>query len=130
MAAIKKLAVRTENIMISRAELHNTHQDRDEPICNLSARLQGKANICKFFINCPICDTDINYTEQIPRDIVTCGLADHEIQLDLLGDKNQNMLLEEVIQFVEAKEAGKRSAGHLQEAQATNATCSQYHKIK
>jgi hypothetical protein len=56
---------------------------------------------------------------------MTYGLADHEIQLDLLGDKNQDMSLEEVIQFIEAKEAGKRSAGRLQEAQSLNATQSQ-----
>ena len=38
------------------------------------------------------------------RDVVTRGLADNDIQLDLLGDQNQNMTSEEVIQFIEAKE--------------------------
>ncbi|CAB4041678.1 Hypothetical predicted protein, partial [Paramuricea clavata] len=122
MAAIKKLAVRAENIMVARVELHNMQQDRDEPIRHFEARLRGQANICKFTIPCPTCNVDLNYTEQILRDIVTRGLADHEIQLDLLGDKNQDMSLEEVIQFIEAKEAGKRSAGRLQEAQSLNAT--------
>ena len=32
---------------------------------------------------------------------------------DLLGDKNQDMSLEEVLKLIEAKEAGKRSTGHL-----------------
>ena len=36
-----------------------------------------------------------------------------EIQLDLLGDKNQDMTLERILRFVEAKEAGKRSATQL-----------------
>ena len=41
------------------------------------------------------------------------GLEDPEIQLDLLGDKNQDMTFEEVLRFIEAKEAGKRSAPRL-----------------
>ena len=130
MAAIKKLAVRAENILVARVELHNTQQDRDEPIRNYAARLRGQANICKFTVTCPTCAVDINYTEQVLRDIITRGLADHEIQLDLLGDKNQNMSLDEVIQFIEAKEAGKRSAGRLQGTQSINATHSQYRKSK
>ena len=54
--------------------------------------------------------SDINYTEVILCDAVTCTLADSEIQLDLLGEKSQDMTLEEVFQFIEAKEANKRSA--------------------
>ena len=64
------------------------------------------------------------------RDFVTCGFADSEIQLDLLGEKNQDMSLEEVFQFIEAKEAGKRSAGHLLETQGADATRNQYHRGK
>ncbi len=37
---------------------------------------------------------------------------------------------EEVIQFIEAKEAGKRSTGRLQEAQSLNAARSQYRQAK
>ena len=41
------------------------------------------------------------------------GLEDPEIQLELLGDKNQDMTLEQILRSVEAKEAGKRSATRL-----------------
>ena len=34
-------------------------------------------------------------------------------QMDLLGDKNQDMTLQQILNFVEAKESGKRSAFHL-----------------
>ena len=51
MAAIKKLAVREENTMVTRAQLHNMHQDRDETICSFTARLRGQASSCKFLIN-------------------------------------------------------------------------------
>ena len=58
-------------------------------------------------------DGDVKYTDAILRDVLTRGIADAEIQLDLLGDQKQDMPLEEVFQFVEAKEAGKRSASRL-----------------
>ena len=122
MAAIKKLAVRQENTMVARVQLHNMKQDIAEPIRNFCARLRGQAGVCKFTVTCTNCDRDVDYTEHMIRDVVTRGLADNDIQLDLLGDQNQNMTSEEVIKFIEAKESGKRSAGHLLETQATNAT--------
>ena len=64
-------------------------------------------------MQCPGCSKDINYTDEILRDVVTRGIVDTDVQLDLLGDCNQNMTLEEVLRFVEAKEAGKRSASRL-----------------
>ena len=51
--------------------------------------------------------------------------------MDLLGDKNQDMTLEQVLTFVEAKEAGKRSAARLLLPQSTDAmTSSSYRKQK
>eukprot|EP00794_Sanderia_malayensis_P002921 gene2921-3373_t len=64
---------------------------------------------------CPECHTPTKYTEDVLRDVLARGLADNEIQLDLLGHKDQEMSFEEVMKFVEAKEAGKRSAHRLVE---------------
>ena len=111
--AIKKLAVREQNTMVAHVQLYNMRQDRDEPIRSFCARLGGQAGVYKFNIKCQGCNGDVNYTEQIVRDLITRGLADSEIQLDLLGDRNQDMTLEEVLKFVKAKEAGKRSASRL-----------------
>ncbi|GFR68199.1 hypothetical protein ElyMa_000270900 [Elysia marginata] len=124
LAAIKKLAVRQENTMVARVALHNMRQDRDEPIRAFGARLAGQASVCKFTIECPheLCGRDVNYTDAILRDALIRGTADSDIQLDLLSDKNQDMSLEDVLQFVEAKEAGKRSASRLLDTHATDAT--------
>ena len=113
MEAIKKLAVREENTMVARVQLHDMRQDRDETIRSFGARLRGQAGVCKFLVTCPSCNAEVNYTDNVLHDVLTRGLADSEIQLDLLGDRNQDMGLEEVFQFIEAKEAGKRSAGRL-----------------
>ena len=47
------------------------------------------------------------------RDALIKGLTDDEIRLDILGESKQDMSLEEVLKFAEAKESGKRSAGRL-----------------
>ena len=93
MAAIKKLAVREENTIVAWVQLHNMKQDQDqdETISSFGTRLRGQASVCKFTIKCPTCEADINYTENILCDVLTHGLTDSEIKLDLLGDKNQDM---------------------------------------
>ena len=130
MAAIKRLAVREENSMVARVQLHNMRQDRDEPVRNFTARLRGQASICKFNLKCPSCDANVNYTEEIIRDVLCRGIVDGDIQLDLLSDKNQDMSLEEATQFVEAKESGKRSASRLLDTQNTSAATSSYRRSK
>ncbi|XP_068232779.1 uncharacterized protein [Palaemon carinicauda] len=124
IAAIRALAVREENVMVARVTLHNMRQDRDEPIRAFGARLRGQAGICKFLLDCPSCDSEVNYTEPIIQDILIRGIEDQEIQLDLLGHTNQNMTLEEVFRFVERKEAGKRSASLFTESPSTDASSS------
>lgn len=130
MEAIKKLAVREENTMVARVTLHNMRQDRDEPVRRFCARLIGQASVCKFLIKCSNCNNDVNYTDTIVRDVLARGICDPEIQLDLLGDKNQDMSLEEVSQFVEAKESGKRSASRLLDSHEVQAASSSYRKAK
>ncbi|ESO87468.1 hypothetical protein LOTGIDRAFT_166622 [Lottia gigantea] len=112
--------------MVARVTVHNMRQDRDEPVRSFGPR--GQAGVCKFVIQCTNCDTAVNYTDEILRDALTRGIADHDIQLDILGDKNQNMTLEEVFKFVEAQEAGKRSASHLIDSHITEAASSSTYK--
>ena len=106
-------------------------QEVDEPVRNFGARIKGQANICKYNTKCSNCDHSMDYTDEILRDILVRGLADTEIQLSLLGDKNQDMGLEEMYKFVESKESGKRSVDKLTQAIGANALrSSSYHKEK
>ena len=128
---IKTLAIREENTMVARVSLHNMRQDRDEPVCAFGARLRGQASVCKFTQQCPNCEASVDYAEAMVKDVLCKGLEDSEIQMDLLGDKNQDTTLEQVLRFVEAKEAGKRSASRLLLPQATDAVArSSYRKQK
>ena len=129
--AMKRLAIREENTMVARVTLHNMRQDRDEPVRAFGARLRWQASVCKFTQQCTGCEANVDYTEAMIKDVLCRGLDDSEIQMDLLGDKNQDMALEQVLRFVEAKEAGKRSASRLLLPQATDAvTGSSYRKQK
>ena len=75
---------------------------------------RGQSGVCKFIIECPTLPS-------LLCDSVTRGLADQDIQLDIMGDRNQNMNLEEIFQLVEAKESGKWSASRLLHAQTQGA---------
>ena len=77
--AMRKLAVREENTMVARVTLHNMRQDRDEPIRAYGPRLKGQASVCKFAKQCTGCDTSVDYTEDILRDVLCRGLEDTEI---------------------------------------------------
>ncbi|RLJ22719.1 hypothetical protein DJ031_00325, partial [bacterium endosymbiont of Escarpia laminata] len=126
LTLVRTLAVREENTMVARVTLHNMRPDRDETVRSFSARIRGQAGVCKFSLPCPNCTQTVNYTEEVLRDVVIRGLEDPEIQLDLLGDKNQDMNFEEVLRFVEAKEAGKRSASRLVDTHGAEAAKSSY----
>ena len=106
-------------------------QDRDEPVRAFGARLRWQASVCKFTQQCSNCEASVDYTEAMVKDVLCRGLEDSEIQIDLLGDKNQDMTLKQVFRFVEAKEAGKRSASYLLLPQATDAVAGRsYRKQK
>ena len=119
LATIRDLAVREKNVMVARVA--NMQQDRDEPVCAFGARLRGHAGVCKFTIPGTGCGAEVNYADAMLRDVLCRGLGDPDIRLDLLSDKNQDMTLEQVFKFVEAKEAGKRSATHLLALQRSDA---------
>ncbi len=130
---MKKLAVREENPMVARVELHSMVQGHDEAVRVFGARVRGQANVCKYIIKCKNCAHDVDYTDHIIQDVITQGLADKDIQLDLLGSDNQTPTLEETFKFIEKKESGKRSATRLSHnisVQAAAAKSSSYHKQK
>ena len=130
LTLVRRLAVREENTMVARVALHNMRQDRDETVHSFSARIRGQAGVCKFFLPCPDCSQTVHYTEEVLRDVVIRGLEDPEIQPDLLGDKNQDMTFEEVLRFIEAKDAGKRSASRLIDTHGAEAAKSSYTRNK
>ena len=132
LKSIKTLSVIEESTLVSRYNLHNMVQDIDEPIRNYVARIKGQANVCKLFVPCPNCNfLEVDYSEEIIRDVVTRGIADVDTRLCLLGEKNQDMSLEQTTSYLEAKESGKKSASRLiNNTSSTTAAFSRYKKKK
>lgn len=133
LQAIKRLAIRHENVIVARMTLHGMRQDRDEPIRTFAARVHGQADVCQLTETCTACQAEVSYKKSVIRDVLTQGMADHDTRLDLIGDRNQNMTLEEVISFIESKETGKRensrlSGSHTLDTTSTAAVKSQYKK--
>ncbi len=111
---IKSLAIRAENVMVARVQLHVMTQDRDEPVRAFAARLKGQASVCQFSVKCTACETQTDYSESIVRDALVRGLYDEDIRLEVLGNPDlTNKSLELTTALIEAKESGKRSASRL-----------------
>ena len=132
LAAMKALAVRSENIMVARYALHDMHQGREEQIRSFYARIKGQADTCDYRTKCTKseCNEMVDFAGEILRDVLARGIVDDEIQLDLISDQNQTMTIEEMIKFVEARESGKRSASRLLDTPSVNAASSTYRRNK
>ena len=126
---IKSLAVKQESVLVARATLMAMRQDRDEPIRAYCARVRGQAAVCQYSISCPDCKTDIDYADNTIRDVIAHGLDDKNIQLELLSYASSDPTLEEVLHFVEKKEAGKRSASRFGPTVCVD-TSSTYRKLR
>ena len=130
---IKTLAVKPENILVARVNLHNLTQDHGETIRSFAARFKGQAKVCQFTktktCQCQI-EVNIDYSDEIIRDTLIRGVCDEDIQLDILAQANQNLTLDETILKMEAKESGKRSAGILTNSSNVNATSAYKKSVK
>jgi hypothetical protein len=91
LKAIRALAVREENPKVARVALSRMMQDRGEPIRAFAVRLHGQAEVCKFTKKCVGCDQICDQGEERVADQLCVGLADAEIQEDLLKHPDQNM---------------------------------------
>ena len=76
-----------------------TPQDRDEPILNLYAKLKGHASGCHIIKKCS-CNLDVGYSDEIVRDCLTCNKADEDIKLEVLGQDNHDISLDDSFQLI------------------------------
>ena len=106
---IKKLAVRGESQLISRVNLRSMCQDHNEDIRHFTARVKGQAALCNYTIECHSCKTAVSYSDEEIKDQLSTGLADPEIQKEVLAQHKQCSTIEELVSFIEDREAGKRS---------------------
>ena len=75
-------------------------------------------------------EKSVDFTDCILRDVLARGISDHEIQLDLLSDANQDMTLKQMLKFIESKESGKCSASCLHDSQNSQAAASSSYNLR
>ena len=88
MNAMKSLAVIAVATGVTRAELVQMHQERDESFRAFAARVRGKAETCNYTTECS-CQLDVNFTDIIIRDVLIAGIADMDIRREILGTFHQ-----------------------------------------
>ena len=114
LKSMKELSVRKQNILVNVVQFLRMGQDSSETAGSFTARLKGQARVCNFTLPEGVTDySDKMVTHQLIR-----GLVDPVIQEQVLAHSstNKDMTLDAVLQFVQAKEAGKQDSSHLTEA--------------
>ena len=116
LEAIKTFAVKSESFVVAQVNHLKMRQGRDEPIRKYAARLKGQASICEYNteVQCE-CGRKptVNYGDKVMRQIIAANIEDSEIQKDLLSalnNRENQMTVEQVINFIEARENGRESA--------------------
>ena len=105
LAAIKRLAVKDESILVHRIKLNKMTQSPGTFLANL----RGQASLCQYKSTCKEagCTHVFDHSDEIIKDNLVRGIADPEIMSDLLGDPKTDRTLEETVSFIAQKEQGK-----------------------
>ncbi|KAK3729029.1 hypothetical protein RRG08_005402 [Elysia crispata] len=71
-------------MMVTRLQLQQMRQDRDEPAWTSAARIKSQASVCQCDVKCT-CGVNVLYSDQMIQDTLIVSLADDDIHLDVLG---------------------------------------------
>ena len=109
LAAIQRLAVKDESILVHRIKLSKMTQAPGTGIRTFLASLRGQAALCNYTAKCKEadCPHTFDFSDEIIKDNLVRGIADPEILSDLLGDPKTDRTLEEAVSFIAQKEQGK-----------------------
>eukprot|EP00111_Clytia_hemisphaerica_P020937 TCONS_00061733-protein len=107
LESMKSLAVVAVATCVTRTELMNMHQERDEQFRIFSSRVRGKAETCNYKTRCT-CDNTIDFTDSIIRDVLIAGIEDSDIRREVLGIANiLETSINDIIALVESKEMAR-----------------------
>ena len=109
---LKQIAVQKRNLLVNRFKVFKLKQDRGELVRKFAGRVRSLAAVSGYSVKNG--DTEVSYTEEVIRDQVIFGLADLEIQRDVLAHQDGDKItLENLLSFVEGKESSQTSQGLL-----------------
>ena len=125
---IKKVAVKPENIWVTRERLHAMKQDSGEPVTSFAARLKGQARLCGFQVKAKCAKDQCNqvnvfdFTDTVVMGDLVRGLGDPEIKSIVLGEVEQKTELNGLIELIQAKEYGRSSSSQSAVNSVTSGT--------
>ena len=112
LAELKQIAVCKRNKAVNRVKLSSLRQDKGEPIRKFAGRVRSLAVVNGYSVKCTgaECGQEVSYTEPVIMDQLIAGLADGEIQTDVLSHTEADTWdLEKLLKYVEGKESGLAS---------------------
>ena len=119
LAAVKQYAVLQRAVSSMKMDLYGMKQEDGEPVRKFYARVQNLARQCQLTIPCPEADCRhhnapfISYADEVVKQVVLCGIVDHDIKKDVLGTTGINeKSLAETLGLIEDKETAARSTAN------------------
>ena len=110
---IKQVAVKKANRAVLRDSLVMIKQERGETVRKFVGRVRALAVVCELTEACT-CSKQVSYMEARVKDQVMSGLVDQDIKTAVLSHRLiNNWTLDELVLYVESKEAGKLSLGMM-----------------
>ena len=107
--AMKNLAAIAVATGVTRSELMQMRQDRDESFRAFTEKVRGKAETCGYTVNCA-CDREVNFTDIIIRGILIAGIADTDIRRKVLSTAGVlHKSVNDIIALVEGKEMARNA---------------------
>lgn len=110
---LKALAVRDTNRLVNRSILWSMKQGHDEAITAFISKLKGQAAICAYSLKCKDCESVNDYSLDIVTDQLIRGLANIEIQQEVLASGEKLSGHEQIVNFVVGKESGIRNQSYF-----------------
>ena len=110
---IHQVTVRKANRAVVREKIGGLKQDRGESIRKFAGRLRALAMVSGFEVTCD-CGKKVSYMQEYLKDKIVAGLNDGEIKTAVLGHRDVNTWsMDELLLYIEAKEAGKVSVSMM-----------------
>jgi len=109
LQAMRALAVIPVAVSVLRTELLQLNQGRGEQFRSFAARVRGKAETCSCHMSCS-CSRNVDYTDNVIRDVLLCGMSELDIRRETLGTKDiLEISVNDVIALAENKEIARNA---------------------
>ena len=119
LAAMKRLALKSQNRLVNVVEFLSMSQESEEPITTFASRLRGQGKICQFSATCTKegCNTKVSYLDTMIAHQMVRGLINTDTQEKVLAlAATENLTVKRITEYVEAQEMSSRSSKLLSAA--------------